>query len=269
MKFAGRVLIFPVLHCNQSCTYCTNEYGTHSNTLPVKGYSIAAVEKWVEFVSKLETSAVEFLGGEPALYPDFDKIVNALSPHIPATVGSNCSDRSLKTLLKIEPRGNVQIQASYHQGQTSIEKFARNVRSLLSANLRVGVHTMPHWKADEFEYLRATTGIEGTSHGLISDHSGWVAFEHTCLKPRSEPKTVACPVAAWRCIAPDGTVYTCHALMYAKSSSGVLGNVFDKYLNDVDETTCAFYGWCNPCDIGRFTHAENTLRHERLRAAHG
>lgn len=269
MKFVGRVLIFPVLHCNQSCTYCTNEYGTHTNTLPVKGYGIADVEKWVAFVSELETREVEFLGGEPALHPHFDRIVNSLRSGIPAVIGSNCSKLSLKTLTRIRPRPGLHIQASYHQGQTSIEAFVDSVQVLLRLGLSVGVHTMPHWKQDELQYLYDNTGIRGTAHGLISDHSGWIAFEHAALKPKAPPTSVVCPVAAWRCIAPDGTVYACHALMYAKSSSGVLGNVFTGDLNDVDEIQCAFYGWCNPCDTGRFTHAENTLRHERLRATHG
>jgi len=268
VNIIGDLVIFTVLHCNQSCPYCTNRYGEHSGTLmPHLNRKPVSEDVWAEFLSKLQTRSIRFQGGEPALHPGFHVIVNAVSDDIPRHIGTNLSNKSMETLMRVKPGRNVYIQASFHGGQSNIEDFCRNANRLIkeAGITHLGVHTVGDWNPMERERLLSETGISGGSQGFSSNPNlkNVVAFNHPSCRPGVEPRTVTCPMAAWRCIDPAGDIYACHALLYAGHTAGIIGNAFREELNDVDFMRCQFFGWCNPCELSRFTDPEQTLAHCR------
>ena len=53
--------------------------------------------------------------------------------------------------------------------------------------------------------------------------------------------------------------------MYAKSSTGKLGNFLDGTIPSELPLAllCSRFGRCNPCEVQRFTHVETTLAYHR------
>jgi len=72
VNIIGDLVIFTVLHCNQSCPYCTNRYGEHSGTLmPHLNRKPVSEDVWAEFLSKLQTRSIRFQGVSPPCTRDF------------------------------------------------------------------------------------------------------------------------------------------------------------------------------------------------------
>ena len=61
--------IIPMRRCNLSCTYC-NEYDEVSKPVP-----LAEMNRRLEKLADLGTTAIIISGGEPLLHPDIDKII--------------------------------------------------------------------------------------------------------------------------------------------------------------------------------------------------
>ncbi len=77
--------VIPMRRCNLSCSYC-NEYDDFSKPVP-----LAVMERRIDKLARLGTSAVIISGGEPLMHPDLEKIVGRIRRHgmLAATI-SNC-----------------------------------------------------------------------------------------------------------------------------------------------------------------------------------
>src|SRR5215472_8896113 len=67
--------LVPMRRCNLSCTYC-NEYDDFSKPVPT-----AVVQRRLELLAALGTSAVTVSGGEPLLHPGLDEIIRCIRSH--------------------------------------------------------------------------------------------------------------------------------------------------------------------------------------------
>lgn len=64
--------LVPMRRCNLSCTYC-NEYDDFSKPVPT-----ALVQRRLELLAALGTSAVTLSGGEPLLHPGLDEMIRCI-----------------------------------------------------------------------------------------------------------------------------------------------------------------------------------------------
>lgn len=55
------------------------------------------------------------------------------------------------------------------------------------------------------------------------------------------------------CKIEKGDAFICNGAMYTRYGAGVIGNIFDGWMNDTQEVECENYGGCNPCDRPRRT----------------
>jgi MoaA/NifB/PqqE/SkfB family radical SAM enzyme len=67
--------IIPTRRCNLSCTYC-NEFDDFSPPVP-----LATMQRRIDLLGNLGTSAVSLSGGEPLLHPQLDEIIAHIRSH--------------------------------------------------------------------------------------------------------------------------------------------------------------------------------------------
>lgn len=67
--------IIPMRRCNLSCTYC-NEYDDVSKPVPID-----VMQRRLDKLAALGTTAIIISGGEPLLHPDIDKIIARIRHH--------------------------------------------------------------------------------------------------------------------------------------------------------------------------------------------
>src|SRR5688572_8103648 len=67
--------IIPMRRCNLSCTYC-NEYDDFSKPVPIE-----EMNKRLDKLAQLGTTAVIISGGEPLMHPDIEKIIARIRNH--------------------------------------------------------------------------------------------------------------------------------------------------------------------------------------------
>lgn len=253
MKIPTKKLIcFPVLHCNQHCAYCINDYGTFSGSqLPSNlNRRLSPWSKWAEALSSVDVSEIHITGGEPTLHPDFPSILSSVARGPSVLLATNASDKSVDQLSRTPKRDDVLIVISYHATQTAPDKFAARVSSIRSMGWKVVIHSPGGISDQDRITIASGCGVDVSSSHMITDPDGRSSDKHasTCGTSR----TVDCPTWDYLAVSPEGKIYTCHALMYANSAFGVIGDFFGGELDCVDRLTCKMYGHCNPCDIGRW-----------------
>ncbi|HKX28027.1 MAG TPA: radical SAM protein [Blastocatellia bacterium] len=69
------VHIVPIRRCNLSCNYCS-EYDTSSPPVPIE-----EMDRRIDRLAALGTTAVTISGGEPLLHPDLDRIIQRIRSH--------------------------------------------------------------------------------------------------------------------------------------------------------------------------------------------
>src|SRR5438067_6942247 len=67
--------VIPIRRCNLSCTYC-NEYDDVS-----KPVALEVMQRRLDKLAALGTTAIIISGGEPLLHPDIDKIIARIRHH--------------------------------------------------------------------------------------------------------------------------------------------------------------------------------------------
>jgi hypothetical protein len=257
-----KLIVFPVLACNQHCRYCVNRYGDYSGTMPsVVQYKPDPASRWISAIRSLSgLQSLNVNGGEPGLHPEIAEIVNAVPDQVEIGLGTNATRAVIDRLLKIDRRDNLWIQATFHATQVSTKEFAECLGLLLEKfRGRMGFHTVGKTAQEDYDYFQKSLGLVPSWHDFMADETGMLASDHPSVKPNRPSSTVLCRMPFWAEVAPDGNLYTCHTLMYARSSIGVLGNIFEGWVVKATEMVCPKYGHCNPCDINRFLDKTSLL----------
>ncbi|UCH83482.1 MAG: radical SAM protein [Candidatus Latescibacterota bacterium] len=141
--------------CNLSCGYCT-EFDNHSKPVP-----LAEVSQWIDALHRLGVVQIAFLGGEPLLHEDIDKIVaqaNRASQTSMTTngflirkeiidrlnaVGLHHMQLSIDTL---KPRANMYIQKSLKTLRKKIELVLKHAEFSVHANIVLCEESKPEFK---------------------------------------------------------------------------------------------------------------------------
>ena len=91
--------------------------------------------------------------------------------------------------------------------------------------------------------------FEGWHDGKFFYSGGNASMVEACSMTGQTPCT--CYRTVFTPIGPTGDVYFCHSLMYAGSNFGIIGNIFENWIDPVEKIRCDRFGWCNPCDKRR------------------
>lgn len=239
-----KVSVYPVLGCNQRCSYCIQQYGG-----PPAAYGIEPGHKWVSaFNRMLDVERIHMNGGEVLLHPDIVEMVAGINPPklTLLQLGTNGSAKSREALSRIVDRGVLMVSMTWHRSELSAEEAFKTARLLRQRFARVTLSCTCY----PGEVLPPELG-DFAPMPLLSDNAGWFRPGVDRSMVEGPLSTVECCMA-YRPIAPDGTVYACHALCYARSEQGKLGNIFEGTVEviDGDWIKCDHYGACNPCDVG-------------------
>ncbi len=109
--------------CNLTCGYC-NEYDTFSPPVPTD-----EVRRWVDHLASLGTVIVTWLGGEPLLHPDLDKLTaHVVSHNMVCTAVTNGLLLNRDWIERLNDSG-------LHLMQISVDNLAPNETSQKSLRL--------------------------------------------------------------------------------------------------------------------------------------
>ncbi len=99
--------VIPMRRCNLSCSYC-NEYDTYSDPVPLE-----VMNRRIEMLAGLGTSAIIISGGEPLMHPDLEKIIARIRRHgMLAALISNCYLLTKDRILALNDAGLEYLQVS-------------------------------------------------------------------------------------------------------------------------------------------------------------
>ncbi len=208
-------------HVNEktSCSYC---WVTMAQSNRSRGLDKPA-EAWVEAIYKnIPTTAIlDFVGGEPTIFPEFHWMVEQLSKSYGWAITSNMGAQRYKLYLEKPVRNCVSWTASYHHSSLdTVEEFAAKCKAIgrtypLSVNMVEYPNYDAHAKA---EILRAA--------GLKVHVS---PFEDVRDLNAAGPKPLTCNGGmAHITIDPQGYVYKCLTQeRRADKERWRLGNIFE------------------------------------------
>lgn len=255
MKWHSSVLIpFITLKCNFLCEYCITRFAPDYNF----DYEELTPDKWIPFLSSTHgITDIIFNGGEPTHYPHFHDIINSLSLLKLLAIGTNYSNQATSVLLNIHNRSDLILDGSFHPHFISHRDISQNLLRLKAAGFKVRVHALnyPQFKDRPRTWIHDFK-IQGID-AFLQQFEGSPPTHHFPMESKRSPcglheKTrVKCTRSIYTPIAPDGTIYFCHYLMYSQNPHGRLGHISDNQIIFPDSLICPHYGWCSPCDWPR------------------
>ena len=255
MPWHSSVLIpFITLQCNFNCLYCITKHAPDHQF----SYTHLSGPQWILFINSQDAvQDVIFNGGEPTLHPDFPDIINSLRSFRLIAVGTNYSDSATRALLKISPRADLILDGTFHPRSISFPDICVNLRKLKQAGFKVRVHVLdyPGFIASPARWVHCfkLKGIDSFVQKFEGFYKDDFFYDQRKLPfcGFNARSSCRCTRSIYTPIAPDGTIYFCHYLMYSNSVDGRLGNVLDPPLSFPPYLDCAHLGFCSVCDWPR------------------
>jgi hypothetical protein len=236
--FDGWLRIYPILQCNLNCTYCV-----HSHNLPesrADKYHLVSWQKWAEFINKTGKNVI-FTGGEPFLYPDFVKLLNAISTSIKVKIYSNFGADMQDYIANCKRQ--VIFFGSYHPVSGPLKNFIGTINALRAAGKFSGSIHMVGWAKQLDFVIKAKEEFARHQWYAYIDDDQYLQDASSAMKFK---KRVRCTRRIYL-IAPDGRRFQCISKMLRQQDA--LGNVLESGVGSDQVTTeCQDYGYCNPCD---------------------
>ena len=254
--------IYLTNRCFLSCPYCiTNHINKYIN---INSVVELTSEDWIRGLNRLVLPPgvpLTFQGGEPFLYKGIWEllenvhqkidILTALPPQVTAK-----SFRALKTLdwnKRQAPYPTIRV--SFHQGQNDHKELVERIKELQEF-LSIGLFHIEHpgypQLTEEIRAYAEKRGVEFRTKMFLGSWNGKLygryKYPDACagggLGKRVRCKNTVLP------ISPDGTLYRCHADLYAGRQNLSIGRLVDPGLRIENlYRDCAHYGACSPCDI--------------------
>ena len=126
------IQFYPTLSCNLSCDFCFNR-----QLQAVDDVKLSDFEKIMSTLSGLGIPAIDILGGEPTLHPDFVNLFDVIHHHgLTATASTNGSDaRALETVSKKYGNDSVRIGISVNSEEMdeSLHQYILTYRPVLKS----------------------------------------------------------------------------------------------------------------------------------------
>ena len=230
--------------CNLNCVYCINRQGEF--TIPDE----MSAAQWIEGLSRIETREdlpITISGGEPTIHRGFYEIAK------------NLPDKKLDLLTngkfnRQEFMGNIHnrvfwrkapyasIRFSYHKNLNE-EYLGDKLEILHGQGYSIGV-----WGLDNVDNIVMETFCKGANIDFrlkqyLDKNHGTYKYPEAIS---GERKSVMCKPSELL-ISPNGTIYRCHADLYAGRNP--IGHILGEEILFPDFMACDYFGECNPCDV--------------------
>ncbi|MDD5259381.1 MAG: radical SAM protein [bacterium] len=237
-RFDGWIRIYPTLQCNLDCAYCIHSHNLADSK--ADEFQVVPWQRWAEFINQSGKNVI-FTGGEPFLYPDFVKLLNAISADIKVKIYSNLS-ADMQDYIK-NCRRPVIFFGTYHPAGGPVEKFIDTINALRAAGKFKGSIHMIGW-TNQLEYItKAKEKFAQQRWYVYIDKDQYLQDDSSSMKFK---KKARCTRRIYL-LAPDGRRYLCISKMLRQKDA--LGNVLETGLGTEQVTMeCQEYGYCNPCD---------------------
>lgn len=128
-----------------NCPYCITHY---ENWKHIKNDIVHTKDEWLKAFNRLDPSVIDFVGGEPFLYPNFIDMlceIDLIGKHKVA-ITTNLHHNGIDEFIdKVNPRSVVSVNCSFHSsGRLSPVQFIDIVRRLHKASFAVNINIVQH-----------------------------------------------------------------------------------------------------------------------------
>ncbi|ODS34586.1 MAG: hypothetical protein SCARUB_00321 [Candidatus Scalindua rubra] len=226
--------IYLTLKCNLNCPYCSNGIFYDQSNM---GYSILSTDEWIEIINGLKSKTIILTGGEPSLYPNLQKIINAVDKHF--MIFTNLPLHFIKLLNSLNRPVSVFGSIHIYDGLDVRESVIKNLMVLeTSKNLYYSAHMVDvesnrKVMADYVDFLKTNKIPVTINRNQIVDNGACKG---------EFKKKVKCSYNEFY-IGPDGNRYICVSKLVRKAKEGIID-----YNVKNPEIICHEYGLCSPCD---------------------
>lgn len=263
---------FLTFACQYSCPYCINRHGE------LKERKVMSGDKWIKALNRIKTRSdlpITFSGGEPTLHKHFFRIVNGVDRETSIDVLTNLEVSAdvfiqgvrAERLRRESPYAS--IRASYHHGQSNLNKLLEKVLRMQQAGYDIGIWEVAHpaYKADAEQRMHTAKhmGIDYRLKEFLGKWKGelYGTFRYDNAVSGSSLRSCHCKTSELL-IAPDGFIFRCHSDLYADRRA--IGHILDETTPFLGIwRTCASYGDCNACDVKIKNDRTQTFGHTSVK----
>ncbi|MDP8266382.1 MAG: hypothetical protein P9M07_05490 [Candidatus Aceula meridiana] len=248
--------------CFLSCEYCITNY--NNKYINIKQGEEVGSSQWIAALNRLKLPngvPLTFQGGEPFLYKGIWDLLENIQHKVDilTALPPNLTPKhfqSLKTLdwnKRDAPYPTIRV--SYHHGQNDYRQLIDRIaefQKILSIGLFHIEHPAYPNLVEEIREYAKEKGVEFRTKTFLGEWDGKIyghyKYSDACIG-KATGKKVKCRNMVLP-IAPDGTVYRCHADLYSNRKEVAIGNLLDPSLKiEYVHRDCSRYGTCSPCDI--------------------
>lgn len=252
--------VFLTLRCNLKCDYCINAFNgekkyTHEMT----------AREWVEGLRRMRIKKdvpITLQGGEPTLHKDFYIIANAIKQcgyNVDLMTNAMFNEyefvENIHTNIFKREAPYASIRVSYHPSQQDYSILQHKVLFMQSYGYSIGIWSVLHPSVDiQHAILFAkeqaeARGIDFRTKEFLGVWNGkkYGKYKYSSAIKGHTKRKVQCKTTELL-IGPDGSIYRCHADLYAGRTP--IGHILDENFQVEDVyRPCDRYGECNPCDV--------------------
>lgn len=232
--------IYPTYECNKRCDYCLYKNLTKTKKI----YPFNALKNLIDELKEIGVKAIEFSGGEPTLYPNFEDIVNYIkSKGLELGVLTNGSTIKTWGQLLVDNCTYVRLAGEYASKEDiqELTKYKRtsNSKCIISIKALIGKHNkdkleeivdLTRYTGTDFLHLK---GVRSDDNELSDDEKKEIDealgffndnFPISGNMSTPKPKTKCFMSPIHTLIDPLGDVYICCFYHYRKDTHKI-GNV--------------------------------------------
>lgn len=257
---------FMDMRCNYNCSYCIQ------SGIQRGGYSRIPPDEVITYLlehAQRKERCLGIVGGEATVNPEFRRTIEKLHQTFSITVTTNLGSKlfeDMDAFLEWAVAHPIEWHASFHAEFMDPTVFVSRVRRMQEAGLVCipeGVDTEGMSEKQREIILGGGIGFQfqvflgsDAEGNLVPREHPDPSFSYDRYKAMcgGNPRPCTCRTVtrsrhARHLIAPDGSIYNCHQLLYRQLNPvGHIRSGWPKGLLDWQE--CNLLGDCNPCDMG-------------------
>lgn len=268
------IAVFLTFACNFKCSFCINDFDKKTRDV---SRGLLSGKDWVIGLNRIISRSdlpITLQGGEPTLHKDFVYIVNNIKPELNIDVLTNLRDEKIfidninpDKIKRDAPYASVRV--SYHPEQDQLGNLVEKVLNLQNTGFSVGIWGVMHPSQKKeikiAQKICKDKGIDFRTKGFLGEHNGklYGQYRYPEAVSKKSKNNVLCKTTEL-IIGPTGDVYRCTADVYENREP--VGHILDPDFQIEDKfRPCAWFGYCNPCDIKIKTNRFQQFGHSSVK----